>query len=259
VLALSLPAQADTVIFNYGRQAGNQWGYDVGMDFTVNSAVTVTALGTFDANIAGLTDPVTTAQINTSLEQGISSGDAPVIQVAIYNVNTGLAVSPTASFTYNSPNLASYYAIAGSIFQNITPFNLPAGTYSIVAAGYNYALAFGNITAALPPSTPTFNTLLGALSLSGDARVNGTGFGTPALAFPTGYTTPESNPDFLAGTFIATNSVPDGAATLGLLAGALVTMGVVRRRVATRALGGEGEVGKELAAGPEKILGAKEG
>jgi hypothetical protein len=244
-LALGLPAQADTVIFNYGRQAGNQWGYDVGMDFTVNSAVTVTALGSFDANIAGLTDPVTTAQINTSLEQGITSGVAPVIQVGIYNVNTGLEVSPTVSFTYNSPNLASYYAIAGSIFQNITPINLPPGTYSIVAAGYDYLLAFGNITAVLPPTTPTFSTLLGALSLSGDARVNGTGFGTPPLAFPTSYTTPESNPDFLAGTFIATNGiagVPDGAATLGLLAGALVTLGAVRRGMAARVLGGEGEL-----------------
>jgi len=228
--ALGFQTKADTIVFNYGRQVGDQWGYDVGMDFTVNSTVTVTALGTFDSNIAGLTDPITTAQINTSLEQGISSGDAPVIQVGIYNVNTGLEVSPTVKFFYNDPNIASYYAIAGSIFQNISPFDLGPGTYSIVATGYNYLLAFGDIYGPYPPTTPTFDTLLGALTLTGDARVNGTSFGSPPLAFPTDYTTPESNPDFLAGTFIAHNNVPDGGTTAALLGGALVAVGMVRRQ-----------------------------
>jgi hypothetical protein len=224
---------ANTIIFNNDRQTGNQWGYTVGMDFTVNSTVSVTALGTFDSNISGLTDPVTTAQINTSLEQGISSGDAPHIQVAIYNVNTGTQVSPVVSFFYNDPNIANYYAIAGSIFQNITPFSLPPGTYSIVAAGYNYALAFGDIKDlnVNPPLTPpTFDTLLGALTLTGDARSNGNGSGTPGLGFPTDYTESESSPDFLAGTFIAVNGVPDAGSTLSLLGVALLGVEGLRRK-----------------------------
>jgi hypothetical protein len=218
-------------IFNNARQTGNWWGYCIGMDFVVNSSVTVSALGTFDSNLTGLTDPVTTDQINNSLAQGISSGDAPIIQVGIFNVATGVEVSPTASFFYNDPNIDSYYAIAGSIFQNITPFNLDPGTYAIVAAGYNYLLSFGNIFEPLAPATPTFDDLDGALSLTGDARLNGNGFGTPALEFPTYYTTTEVNPDYLAGTFIAQGSVPDAASTLPLLGLAVVSAGALRRRL----------------------------
>jgi len=238
IAALDLPltASADTIVFNYDRQTGNQWGYCVGMDFTVNSTVTVSALGTFDSNLSGLNNPVSTAQINTSLEQGISSGDAPVISVGIYNVNTGQEVSPTAKFFYNDPNIANYYAIAGSIFQNITPFSLPPGTYAICAAGYNYLLAFGDIkyhNTPTPPTTPGFDTLLGALTLSGNARVNGTGFGIPALDFPTFYTEPETDPDFLAGTFIASpsSSAPDTASTLSLLGVSMVGLGYLRRKL----------------------------
>jgi hypothetical protein len=231
IAAFALKTNADTIVFNYGRQIGNQWGYDIGMDFVVNSTVSVTALGTFDSNLSGLSDPVTTAQINTSLEQGISSGDAPVIHVGIFNDATGQEVSPTVNFFYNDPNIASYYAIAGSIFQNITPFDLGPGTYSIVAAGYNYLLAFGDIKYIYPPTTPAFDTLLGALTLTGDARVNGTGFGDPALAYPDEYTETETDPDFLAGTFIAVNTVPDGGSTLSLFGLALLALAGFRLKL----------------------------
>jgi hypothetical protein len=73
--------------------------------------------------------------------------------------------------------------------------------------------------------------LLGALSLTGSARSNGTGFGNPPLAFPTNFSTPESNPDFLAGTFIAINNVPDGGSTVGLLGLAFLGLGCLRKRV----------------------------
>ena len=220
------------IIFNNARQTGNQWGYDIGMDFVVNSPVTVTALGTFDSNLTGLADPVTTAQINASLAQGISSGDAPTIQVGIFNVATGLQVGPTASFFYNDPNINLYYAVAGSIFQNITPLTLDSGTYCIVAAGYNYLLAFGNIFEPSSPPTPTFDDLNNALSFTGSARVNGNGFGAPTLAFPTLFSTLETSPDFLAGTFIAhASNVPDAASTLPLLGFAVVSAGVIRRRL----------------------------
>ena len=232
--SLGTAAKAN-VIFNDQRVAGNQWGYDVGMDFTVNSAVNVTALGTFDANLFNLgytTDPVTTAQINQTLFAGESSGNFPVIHVGIYNVATGLEVSPTADFYYNDPNIANYYAIAGSIFQNITPFILGPGVYSIVATGYTVNLASG-ISANFPnPPVPTFDTLLGPLTLTGNARSNGNGFGAPPLTFPTGFVTPESNPDFLAGTFIANGSaVPDSGSTIELLGLALLGIGSLRRKL----------------------------
>jgi hypothetical protein len=230
--ALNLGANANAnVIFNNARVGGNQFGYDVGMDFTVNSAVTVTALGSFDANISGLSDPVTSLQIANSLLQATSSGVTPVITVGIFNVNTGVEVSPTATFDYADALTGSYYAIAGSIFLNIPNFTLGPGTYSIVATGYNYLLPFGDIVLSSPPPTPTFDTLLGALSLTGSARSNGTGFGNPPLAFPTNFSTPESNPDFLAGTFIAINNVPDGGSTVGLLGLAFLGLGCLRKRV----------------------------
>jgi hypothetical protein len=92
-----------------------------------------------------------------------------------------------SSFYWSDPNIAGYYAVAGSIFQNITPFSLPPGTYSIVATGYNYLPGVGGIkdlNTTTPLIPPMFDTLLGALTLSGDACVNGTGFGVPSLAFP---------------------------------------------------------------------------
>jgi len=234
-LSLETAAKAN-VIFNDQRVAGNQWGYDVGMDFTVNSAVSVTALGTFDANLFNLgytSDPVSTAQINQTLFAGESSGNFPVIQVGIFNVATGIQVSPTASFFYNDPNIANYYAIAGSIFQNITPFLLGPGVYSIVATGYTVNLASG-ITLNFPnPPTPTFDTLVGALTLNGNARSNGNGVGAPPLTFPNNFVTPESSPDFLAGTFIATapRTVPDGGSTVALLGLAFVGLGSLRRKL----------------------------
>ena len=229
IAAGNLAVHADTVPFNFTRQAGNQWGYTVGMDFTVNSAVTVSALGTFDSNLNGLTDPVTTEQINNSLAQGLSSGIYPVIQVGIFDTATGLEVTPTASFFYNDPNVASYYAIAGSIFQNISPISLPAGTYSIVAAGYNYALSFGNI--ALGSTTPTFDNMSGALTLAGQTRVNGTGFGVPPLVLPTDYTSVETQPNFSAGTFIAhTAATPDAGSTAAMLGGAFALLASFRRK-----------------------------
>jgi hypothetical protein len=231
-LSLETAAKAD-VIFNNARTTGNQWGYDVGMDFTVNSAVSVTALGTFDANISTLTDPVTTAQINASLQQGESSGNYPIIHVGIFNVATGTEVSPTANFFYNDPNIANYYAIAGSIFQNITPFILGPGVYSIVATGYTVNLASGIILNFPNPPTPTFNTLLGALSFpsTGYARSNGNGVGAPPLAFPTDFSTIETSPDFLAGTFIAVHGVPDCGSTAALLGFAFVGLGTLRRKL----------------------------
>jgi len=224
------------VIFNNSIEGGTQSGYAVGMDFTVNSAVTVTALGTFDAGLTAFpaTPTPNSADIAQTLLNAISSGNIPVITVGIYNVATGVEVSPTATFDYNDALLGAYYAIKGSIFLNIPALTLAPGQYSIVAAGYNEYLYFGNMTSvspAPPPTAPTFDTLLGALTLSGDARINGTGFGIPPLAFPTDYSTPESSPDFLAGTFIATASAPDGGSTLALLGMALGAAACLRRKL----------------------------
>jgi hypothetical protein len=226
-------AKADTIL-NYARVGGNQQGYDLGMDFTVNSAVSVSALGTFDANIASYSDPVTTAQIATSLGPTYWSSGTPLeIYVGIFDVRTGLEVSPTAAFDYTGAS--SYFAIAGSIFQSITPFTLGPGTYSIVASGYTYLFQNGNTLGGSPE--PTFNTLGGALTLlPNGARFNGSGGnGAEAFAFPTavdGQVEKDGNPSFLAGTFIANNgTVPDGGSTVALLGFALLGIGSLRKKL----------------------------
>lgn len=229
------------VIFNDARTTGNQQQFDLGMDFTVNSPVTVTALGTFDANINGIVGPVSTAQIAASLLAGPqSSGVDPNIYVAIFRVNangSGTRVSPEVVFNTAGAISTPYFAIAGSIFQSITAFTLGPGTYSIVAAGYTADLQSGNTSPGLGSPVPTFDTLGGALSfINNGGRFNNLGqsTGTP-LVMPTVTTgasgNPATSPIFLAGTFIANAAgVPDCGSTIALLGFALLGIGGLSRK-----------------------------
>jgi hypothetical protein len=247
-------ANATPVIFNSALAIGNQSGFDLGMDFSVNSPVTVTALGTFDANLIaqGVTTgtlPATQTQIANSLLAGPnSSGVNPNIRVGIFDVTTGgNEITPTAVFN-NTGALAGagYTSIGGSIFQNLaTGIALtPGQTYSIVASGYTSDYQSGNVYLGSP--TPTFDALGGELTLlpggvigGTGARFNGAGgnggepFSFPTLA--TGYTELGGSPDFLAGTFEAnapstTASVPDGGLTIVLLGFALSGIEGLRRK-----------------------------
>jgi VPDSG-CTERM motif len=230
------------VIFNDARTTGNQQLFDLGMDFTVNSAVTVTALGTFDANLNAVVGdavtPPTQAQIAQSLLAGPnSSGVDPNIYVGIFKVNangTGTLVSPQVVFNTAGAISTPYFAIAGSIFQAITAFTLGPGTYSIVATGYTFDLKSGNT--ALGSPIPTFDTLGGALTLlPNGGRFDPQGINTIApLVMPTFTSGVSDSPTFLAGTFIATNNdrtnVPDGGSTIALLGFAILTIGSLSRK-----------------------------
>lgn len=191
-------ARATTIVFNNAVQAGTQSGYVLGMDFTVNSAVTVTELGAFDDNGDGF------------------GGDS--IQVGIFDLETGLLVGPSATFTGSDGNL-----VGGSRFKAVAPFVLDPGMYSIVAAGFTSTSKSGN-TGVNPDGVTSFNDLGGSLTLlsKGGRWATGTTFSLPT-ANSGGYNQPD--PVFQAGTF----GVPDGGTTALLLGIGMVGLGLVRR------------------------------
>jgi VPDSG-CTERM motif len=243
-LGMGTVANADVVFQNAASASttGNQSGFDLGMDFNVACPMTVTSLGTFDNNLFAASNPGGSGSIAGSLGQYYYSSDEVfAIQVAIYNVATGLPVTPIALF--NEAGAASYYAKGSSIFQTINAVTLPVGNYEIVASGYfNSATGgfqSGNTTLTVNPSfpTPVFDTLGGALTL-GAANFTGSGgngglpISFPVNANPPPLETPATGPEFLAGTFEATCNcgVPDGGTTIGLLGLALTGIAGVSRK-----------------------------
>ena len=199
-------AHGDTIVFNNNPGAGSQQNYDLGMDFVVHTAVTVTELGAFDSG-----------------GDGFGTG---TIQVGIFNLS-GALMGSSASLTGTAGTL-----IGGSRFVSVTSFTLNPGTYSIVAAGFLLGgpdlsgnTGLGGVT--------SFNTDGGAISLVAEGgRWNAEGNNTFQL--PTanvgGYGQPD--PVFQAGTFMVASGVPDGSMTVGLLGMALMAMSVIRRKLA---------------------------
>jgi hypothetical protein len=145
-LAFSPAAFADDFAYSTGSLQGVQtWTGDLANFFTVNSGLTVTSLGVFNASgsgtIYGSTD----------------------IDVAIYNVTTGVPVL-VASATF-APG--SYYESGYYVYQSIAPVTLTLGTYEVDAVGFdsanpNGANPNGNINNG--SVAPTLNTFGGAVS-----------------------------------------------------------------------------------------------
>lgn len=238
-LGFGTGANADVVFQNdlTSSGTGNQSGFDLGMSFNVACPMTVTSLGTFDNNLAA-----NNGDIAASLGTKYESSDHPIdVQVAIYNVATGTAVTPIVDFTL--AGAASYFSSGASIFQTISSVTLQPGKYMIAASGYSFSTGggflSGNTTIGNPSHpTPLFDTLGGALTLSTAAfsgsQMNG---GLLPLAFPTTADptteTPATGPIYLAGTFNATcncGSTPDGGTTIGLLGLALTGIAGLSRK-----------------------------
>ena len=205
-LSIGINARGNTIVFVNQPGIGSQQGFVLGMDFVVNTPVTVTELGAFDSG---------------------GDGFANTIHVGIYNVNTA-ALLGSADLIGTAGTL-----IDGSRFVSVTPFTLNPGMYSIVAADFVGADDFsGNTGLGTPPGVTSFNSDGGAISLLDQhARwQNGT-----SLVFPTGNTGGHGQPDpeFQAGTFaVGEPTVPDGGMTVGLLGMALGGLALVRNRFA---------------------------
>lgn len=146
IAAIAAPASAVIVYNTAPGLAGNQaYSGTIGLDFRVNTAVRVTALGAFDA-----------------LSDGLSTD----IFVGIFNA-AGVLVSPVINFNGATNDGSSAY-----VFQSITPIVLAAGDYQVGAWGYNGVdLNYNN---SGPGGPITFNSFSGKLTALG-TRYAGSG------------------------------------------------------------------------------------
>jgi hypothetical protein len=162
-----------TAVLNGNNPGIQNYGNDLGLDFTVNGPIRVTELGAFDNG-------------NPNLLNGVNGTSG--ITVGIFNTTTGLQVGP--SVTFSASNVGTQ--INGDAFlpTNIT---LLDGNYTIVAYNDgNY-----NANGSSPNTTSTENSGGGLISFVGGGRYSGTESG---LAFPTTMDGGPSN-RYDAGTF----------------------------------------------------------
>lgn len=200
-------AQADTIAYDNNTSLGDvgflqNWNGVLGLDFNVNQTITVTALGAYDQG--------SPANLN-----GVTGGG---VTVGIFDVNTGLLVSPTATFSASNPGVQ----INGDAFQS-TSFVLGPGQYSVVAFNtMNYNEGF--VSTTFNP-TSVENSGGGAISFVGSGRYDSsTGFQFP--------TTIDSGPTnrYDAGTF-AFVTTPEPSSFILLLGAAVAGFAPLRRRM----------------------------
>jgi len=164
---------------NYSNNLQN-WLGSLGLDFQVNQAITVNALGVFDNG-----DPLNL----------IGADSASGVTVAIYNFNnTSTPVVGSILFTPGSVSSPGFQQINGDAFLAIAPVVLQPGTYSVVTFNdRNFNQGFINDIYNL---TSTENTFGGAIAFVGSGRY----YGGSSIGFPT---TPDAGPTnrYDAGTF----------------------------------------------------------
>ncbi|MCI0379621.1 MAG: DUF11 domain-containing protein [Gemmataceae bacterium] len=173
---------------------GNQgFGGSLGMDFDVNTPITMTQMGVFDDNADGLS----AFTIITPL------------QVRLFNRDTQVQVGPTVTFDALSPGTL----INSSRFKAIAPILLPAGFHGTIEAnGFSAFDQNGNTNgAATTPGVLPFPWFTdsggGLISFVGSGRFDG----TPGV-FPTNV---DGGPAdrYAAGTFVFNASAVDLAIT----------------------------------------------
>ena len=162
-------------------------GGNLALTFTVNSPITVNALGVFNA-----------------LGDGTINGS---IHVVIYNTDLDVEVTPEVAFSGTYPLGGLGY----DVFQSITPVTLQAGSYEVDAVGFGSSDSNGNLNTG-SSSGPILNNLGGAITFTGAAWDYST-----TLDYPTTCPTcigPVAS-QFDAGTFAATVPEPSFYENLG--------------------------------------------
>ena len=185
------------------------WGGSLGMDFTVNSQISVDSMGVYNA--AG---------------NGVLTG---TLQVAIFMQNPDSSWSEVAG-TYASfdnaspgtPDLANDGIY--DLYKAIAPVLLDPGNYSIVAVGFSDQDPNGNI--GYPGGVGATEDGSGLLTYTGSSRFDNAQTGT--LIFPTTVDTGPAN-RYDAGTFEFT-ATPEPASFV-LIGTGLVLIGFGRRRI----------------------------
>jgi hypothetical protein len=206
-------ARASTIAYDNDTSLGDVGSLQnfpgvLGLDFNVNQAITVTALGAYDQGLPANLD-------------GVNGGG---VVVGIFDRNTGLLVSPTASFSSSSPGVQ----INGDAFQSESFLLLP-GQYSVVTYNdKNYNEGF--VSTTFNP-TSVENSGGGAISFVGSGRYDN----TSAFQFPT---TIDSGPTnrYDAGTFAFVTS-PEPSSFILLLSAVVAGLVPLRRHKKGKSLG----------------------
>jgi hypothetical protein len=135
-----------------------RWQGNLGMEFQVNTAITVSALGAFDNGVP--------AELSGTTGNGV--------EVGIFSVSTGKLVGTSVVFSGESPGTQ----IGADAFQNVTPFQLGPGNYEIVTLNDpNYNQGYFNTG---PNQFQALNSLGGALSFIGSSYYDYTTLQLPA-------------------------------------------------------------------------------
>jgi hypothetical protein len=222
LIAIPRGASADIAFDNAaGVPAGGiqNWVGNLGLDFIVNSPVTVTQLGAFDngdtANLAG------------------TAGGG--VTVGIFDVTSGLLVAPSLIISPSSVGSQ----INGDFMVDVTPFDLTPGTYSIVTLNdVNYNTGFGlGVQTALNDGGGLLDfTSNPSLTARWDTG-SGFDFPTASLANPNGADSTEAVPvpRFAAGTFAFQAATVPEPASLAIWASIItIAIGGNRRRFRTQ-------------------------
>lgn len=196
---LAAPATAATVFDTSSTTLGNQnYSDNLGLDFNVNSAVSVSALGAFDSGADGITTD---------------------IEVAIYNLDTALFVTSFVNFNGSTATGGSAY-----VFKTISPTILAAGHYSVIGRGFNSIdQNFNTNGSGQNNASPiSFDSLGGALTNVGSRYGGGANPSAATIFAPLSA--------FGAGSFVSANSVPEPASWTLMLGGLGMVGATMRRR-----------------------------
>ena len=166
-------AGASTIAFDNAAAISPVQGFggELGLDFTVNSAITIDQLGAFDNGIV-------------AKFAGADGHSGVTIQ--IYNItSTPVAIGPSVTFTPTNAGTQ----INGDAFLSVSPFTLGVGRYTVVAVNDDNYNTLGTAN-----TTSTENTDGGLITFSGSSR-----YSVSTSSFPA---QPDGGPGTVdAGTF----------------------------------------------------------
>ena len=143
--------------------SGNQgFGGELGMDFTVNEfPIQITSLGIFDSGQDGILGAGTSIHVEIWSRNDNGTPGNP------FDDSAGV---PLGSSTFTPESSGALAAGTGNRFKAITPINLPTGSYTVVAGGFNGDDLLGNSGELPPVPAPQINTGGGVVKFVGQGR-----------------------------------------------------------------------------------------